>query len=213
MIHPEIKYCEKTIYNYIDQEALEQSGIKNIDLGFKASRKQIMKNHYYKPRKDKNIWKDVHIKILKDIWLHIRCFPCRDGYCLYRWLWWSFYPNIPIRRILFHERHSPWFPNITKHMWWLVSDLTEKDRKEFSEVMWFRMCLCGKQWESLAATSSIVNPMASDLKPHVKNNHDLFRYVCLNYTELKKIRVHSQKDVDRILLHMNFLHVLLSWCV
>ena len=45
--------------------------------------------------------------------------------------------------------------------------------------------------------------MASSQKPHVENNHNLFRYVCPSGADLKKIGLRSQEDVDLIFSHVN----------
>ncbi|MGX8835679.1 IS30 family transposase, partial [Amedibacillus sp. YH-ame6] len=52
--HPKIKYCEKTIYNWIEIGAFESFGLANIDLRSKVGRKMKKKDQVkYKKREDK----------------------------------------------------------------------------------------------------------------------------------------------------------------
>ena len=45
--------------------------------------------------------------------------------------------------------------------------------------------------------------MQSSQKPHVENNHRLFRYICPKGIDLKQLGLHSQKDLDLIFSHIN----------
>jgi len=54
--HPEIKQCEKTIYNYIDQGVFKSFGLDYFSLKEKVQRKQP--KIQYKKRNEKNIFKD-----------------------------------------------------------------------------------------------------------------------------------------------------------
>ena len=45
--------------------------------------------------------------------------------------------------------------------------------------------------------------MQSSQKPHVENNHRLFRYICPKGTDLKQLGLHSQKDLDLLFSHIN----------
>lgn len=211
MTHPEIRLCEKTIYNYIDQGAFEQFGIKNLDLRYKVSRKMSSKKkREYKPRKDNK-------------YLIGRTYKNFEAYMIER-------PNASVVEMdtvyndisngpfiqtfqfvdyhfmkgIYHDTKTAqdMLDGIQK-----IYDALGKDtfKKIFEVILTDRGAefVYAEEMEKLGCRVFYCDPMASCQKPHVENNHNLFRFICPSKTDLKKIGLHSQEDVDLIFSHVN----------
>lgn len=210
MTHPEIKYCEKTIYNYIEQGALEQFGIKNIDLRIKVRRKVIKKKVEYKPRKDKSYLKG---RTYKDYENYMEEHPnasviemdtvyndvSKGPYVqTFQFVKYHFMKGI------FHKYKNS--DEMYKGVYKMYSALGEKDFKKIFEVILTDRgteFVCAQALEALGCHVFYCDPMASYQKPHVEQNHNLFRYICPSKTDLNKIGLHSQEDVNLIFSHVN----------
>ncbi|WP_289219795.1 transposase [Ileibacterium valens] len=60
-----------------------------------------------------------------------------------------------------------------------------------------------REIEDLGCRIFYCDPMASSQKPHVENNHLLFRRICPKKINLKKQGLDSQAKVDLIFSHIN----------
>lgn len=210
MTHPEIKYCEKTIYNYIEQGAFEQFGIKNIDLRFKVRRKQIKKKYVYKPRKDKSYLKG---RTYKDFEAYIMEHPnasivemdtvYNDG-SNGPFIQTFQFVNYHFMKGIFHESKTS--EGMYNGVYKIYSTLGAYNfRKIFEVILTDRGSefVCAEALEKLGCHVFYCDPMASCQKPHVEQNHNLFRYICPSKVNLTKIGLHSQEDVDLIFSHVN----------
>ncbi len=211
MTHPKIKYCEKTIYNYIEQGAFEQFGIKNINLRFKVSRKLIKKKCIYKPRKNKNFLKG---RTYKDFEKYMFNHPnssivemdtiYNDG---------SNGPFIQTFQFVNYHFMNDIFPRaktsdkMYNGVYKIYLALGKDNFKKIFQVI-LTDCgsefICAEEIEKLGCHVFCCDSMASYQKPHVENNHNLFRYICPSGTDFKKIGLHSQEDVNLIFSHINF---------
>lgn len=210
MTHPEIKYCEKTIYNYIEQGAFEQFGIKNIDLRIKVRRKPSKKKGIYKPRKDKKYLKG---RTYKDFENYMAQHPeasvvemdtvyndVSNGPFIQTFQFVKYH----FMKGIFHACKNS--DEMYKGVYLIYSALGEKDFKNLFEVILTDRgseFVCAEDMEKLGCHVFYCDPMASSQKPHVENNHNLFRYVCPSGADLKKIGLRSQEDVDLIFSHVN----------
>lgn len=210
MTHPEIKCCEKTLYNYIEQGAFEQFGIKNIDLRIKVRRKINKKKEVYKPRKDKSYLKD---RTYKDFEAYMATHPeasviemdtvyndtSKGPYVqTFQFVKYHFMKGI------FHKIKNS--VEMYNGLYKIYQALGEADFKKIFEVILTDRgteFVCAEDMEKLGCHVFYCDPMASYQKPHVEQNHNLFRYICPSEADLTKIGLHSQEDVNLIFSHVN----------
>ncbi len=210
MTHPEITYCEKTIYNYIEQGAFEEFGIKNIDLRLKVRRKQTKKKCVYKPRNDKRYLKG---RTYKDFEAYMALHP--NASVIEMDTVYNDVSNGPFVQtfqfVTYHFMKGIFHKNKTSEAMYhglikIHQALGKEDFKKIFEVILTDRgseFVCAEAMESLGCHVFYCDPMSSSQKPHVENNHNLFRYVCPSKTDLYKIGLHSQEDVDLIFSHVN----------
>lgn len=211
MNHPEIPYSEKTLYTYIDEGVLREFGITNMNLRKKVGRKMTKKKkQIYKPRKDNRYLKgrtyldyqnyiaehpDASIVEMDTVYNNVSQGPFVQTFQFVKYHY---------MKGIYHDiKTSEEMVNGLKQ---LHDELGEKDFKklvnvvltdrgsEFSKV---------EEMEALGCKVFYCDPMASWQKPHVENNHLLFRYVCPKEKDLKKLGLLSQTDVDLIFSHVN----------
>lgn len=210
MTHPEIKLCEKTIYNYIEQGAFEQFGITNMDLRSKVSRKLPKKKREYKPRKDKKYLKG---RTYKDFEKYMAEHP--NASIIEMDTVYNDVSNGPfIQTFQFVDYHfmtgiyhtAKTSQEMLEGVQQIHSAIGEEDFKKLFEVILTDRgseFVCAEEMEKLGCHVFYCDPMASCQKPHVENNHNLFRFICPSGKDLKKIGLHSQKDVNLIFSHVN----------
>lgn len=208
--HPEIKQCEKTIYNYIDQGVFNDFGIQNISLKEKVKRKQFKDK--YKKRKEK---------------------ACYDGrkyedYLLYK----SQNPNKFTTEMdtVMNSISGPYIQTFifekTQFMIGILKnsktsekmaktiDVFEKefDYQTFEKL--FGLLLTDRGTEFEKSELFVFNQetgkkrleifycdsMASYQKPHVENNHNYVRDIITNSLSIDNI---TQEDLDLVFSHIN----------
>lgn len=210
MTHPEIKLCEKTIYNYIDQGAFEQFGILNMNLRSRISRKLSKKKCEYKPRKDRKYLKG---RTYKDFENYIAAHPnasivemdtvyndVSNGPFIQTFQFVDYH----FMKGIFHKTKTSL--DMLEGVKQIHSAIGEEEFKKIFEVILTDRgseFVCAEEMEKLGCHVFYCDPMASSQKPHVENNHNLFRFICPSGTDLKKIGLHSQKDVNLVFSHVN----------
>lgn len=209
--HPEIRYSEKTIYNWIEIGAFQSFGLTNMDLRAKVGRKMKKKDQIkYKKREDKAYLKDRTYDCFQ---LYVREHPSYSivemdtiyndvskGPFIQTFMLTSFGIMIAV----YHTaKNAETMVNGLRYVKTLLGDelfrsifqilLTDRG-SEFSDAQGF---------EELVGRIYYCDPMASCQKPHVENNHRLFRYICPKEKDLYLLGLRSQADLDLIFSHIN----------
>lgn len=209
--HPEIKYCEKTLYNYIDQGALSQFGITNMDLRRKVSRKITKKkSEVYKPRQDKKYLKgrtyDDFLSYIKEhpessivemdtVYNDISNGPFMQTF--------QFVGQHFMKGVLHDTKIAD---DMYEGVKLIYNQLGEKNFKKLVQVILTDRgseFTCAAKIEALGCKIFYCDPMCSWQKPHVENNHVLLRYVCPKEKDLKKLGLDSQEKLDLVFSHIN----------
>lgn len=209
--HPEIHFCEKTIYNWIEIGVFQSFGLTNIDLRSKVGRKMKKKDQIkYKKREDKAYLKGRTYDCFEK---HLRDHPSSsvvemdtvyndgtNGPFIQTFMFVSFGIMIAV----FHtSKNADTMVSRLYHVKTLLGEALFKsvfqvlltDRgSEFSNAQGF---------EELVGNVFYCDPMASWQKPHVENNHRLLRYICPKEKNLDHLGLRSQEDLDLIFSHIN----------
>lgn len=209
--YPEIKYCEKTICNWITIGAFQSFGLTNISLRSKVGRKMKKKDRIkYKKREDKSYLKgrtyDFFESYIKDhpsasiIEMDTVYNDVSNGPFIQTFMLVSFGIMIAVYhtvknaeamvnglRYIKELLGEPYFHSIFQV---LVTDRGS----EFCDAQGF---------ETIVGNVFYCDPMASWQKPHVENNHRLLRYICPKEKDLYQLGLTSQADLDLIFSHIN----------
>lgn len=209
--HSEIKYCEKTIYNWIEIGAVETFGLTNISLRSKVGRKMKKKDQIkYKKREDKAYLKgrtyDCFEKCMKEhpsasiaemdtVYNDVSNGPFIQIFMIvsYRIMIAVYHTEKAAETMVnglrfIKERLGD---NAFKSIFQVL--LTDRG-SEFSNAQGF---------ENLAGKVFYCDPMASWQKPHVENNHRLLRFICPKEKDLYQLGLQSQADLALIFSHIN----------
>lgn len=214
--HPELGICEKTLYNYIDCDALKIGGICNVDLRRKASRRMTKKKkNEYKPRKER-------------AYLRGRLYP---DYCSYM----EEHPNAHVLQMdtVYNDGTNGPFLQTFKfigtgmmiavyHDGKTAQDMVDGlDRLDdilgapvFNEMA--EVLLTDRGSEFTAAEKMEIrgdgtrrtrmfycDPMASGQKGSLEVNHEQIRYICPKQTDLRELGLTGQEALNLALSHIN----------
>lgn len=209
--HPEIKYCEKTIYNWIEIGAFQSFGLTNINLRSKVGRKMKKKDQVkYKKREDKAYLKgrtyDCFEKYVKEhpsssiVEMDTVYNDVSNGPFIQTFMFVSYGIMVAVYHTV---KNAETMVNGVRYIKELLGDelfhsvfqilITDRG-SEFSDAQGF---------EELAGNVFFCDPMASWQKPHVENNHRLLRFVCPKEKDLNLLGLKSQADLDLIFSHIN----------
>lgn len=210
MENPNIDYSEKTIYNYIEQGVFREFGINNMDLRKKVSRKETKKKYVFKPRENRQYLKgrtysdyeryiaehpNASILEMDTVYNDVSNGPFIQTFQFVKY-------NFMIG--IYHDTKTA--QDMLEGLRTLHDALGEETFKKFAEVILtdrgteFTMV---EEMEALGCKVFYCDPMCSWQKPHVENNHILFRYICPKKTNLKQLGLHGQEDLDTIFSHIN----------
>ena len=209
--HPEIPYCEKTIYNWIALGVFEQFGLVNLDLRNRTSRKITKSEEIkYKKREIKAYLKgrtydyfDVFMKehpSASVVEMDTVYNDGSNGPFIQTFMFVDFGIMIGVYHTV--KNATTMFEGVK-----YIHDLL--GNKLFKSI--FQVLLTDRgpefsaadEFETLVDKVFYCDPMASWQKPHVENNHRLLRYICPKEKDLKKLGLVSQDDVDIIFSHIN----------
>lgn len=206
--HPEITQSERTLYNYIEQGVFSASGLVNIDLPSKVSRKS------YKPVKTKvrqnraylngRTYTDFEIFMVAHRKLPVvEMDTCYNDVTNGPFIQTFQFVEYGIMIGIYHEEKTAlaMYNGVKLLKEWLGDDfyrlvpvvLTDRG-SEFSMA---------KEIEELGCRIFYCDPMASCQKPHVENNHLLFRRICPKKINLKAAGLDSQAKVDLVFSNVN----------
>ena len=216
--HPELKICEKTLYNYIGGDVFSVvGGIGNIDLRRKVSRKMSKKKAVtYKKREDR---KYIIGRTHRDFKEFMACNPnalvtemdtvYNDGSNGPFIQTFSFRGSRFLLALLHDSKTSEEMKNgvdllddiilghalFEKHVAVLLTDrgseFTAADAIEVrpDETRRTRLYFC--------------DPMQSGQKGSLENKHEMLRYICPKETDLRGIGLVSQEALNLVLSHIN----------
>ena len=208
--HPEIKLCEKTIYNYIEMGLFKDWDVTNLTLKRKVRRK-VSKKKFKKRKEPENYEGRTYTDYLNYKILN---------------------PNVPTTEMdtVYNNQSGPYiqtfiFENTSFMIGILHKDKTadsmsktlndfqdklsdEEYRKLFSLLLTDRGTEFGKpqQFEINMETGEIrskifyCDPMQSSQKPHVENNHNFIREILPNGQNWNNL---TQDKVDLMFSHIN----------
>lgn len=209
--HPEIHYCEKTIYNWIELGVFQSFGLTNIDLRSKVNRKMRKKDQIkYKKREDKAYLKgrtyDCFEKFLREhpsssiVEMDTVYNDGSKGPFIQTFMFVSF----GIMVAVFHTAKNA--ESMVNGLHYIKTLLGEE---LFRSVFQILLTDRGSEFSNASAFEELVDhvfycdPMASWQKPHVENNHRLLRYICPKEKDLNRLGLRSQNDLDLIFSHIN----------
>lgn len=213
--HPEITQSERTLYSYIEQGVFSPSGLHNVDLPVKTRRK------FKKPVRAK-VRKNVAYLRKNVAYLKGRKYSDFEAFM-------KAHPRLPVVEMdtcyndgsngpfiqtfqfveynlmigIYHSEKT------AMEMYLGVKQVKEWLGDAFDKVMPVILTDRGSEFtmadqiEELGCRVFYCDPMASCQKPHVENNHLLFRKICPKGTDLKKLGLDSQAKLDLAFSHIN----------
>ena len=214
--HPEFDICEKTLYNYIDGNIFQMSGISNIDLRRKTSRKMTKKQKAsFKKRQDRRYLKgrtyDDYKKykeenpILNIVEMDTVYNDGSNGPFLQTFEFvdygftFSLYHDVKtsdemvlgvdtLEEILGHEL-------FVRHVQIMLTDRGS----EFTDAEGFEKLENG----SRRTRVFYCDPMQSAQKAELENSHREIRYICPKNNDLRKLGLTDQDAVNLMISHVN----------
>ena len=210
--HPEIKLCEKTIYNYIEIGLFKDWGVTDLTLKRKVKRRITKKSNTLKKRKE---------------------LASYEGRTYTDYLEYKVqYPNIPTTEMdtVYNNQSGPYIQTfIFENTSFMIGILhSNKTADSMSETLnKFQNILTDKEYKSLFSllltdrgtefskpqqfeinmnTGEIrskifyCDPQQSSQKPHVENNHNFIREILPNGQEWSHL---TQEKINLMLSHIN----------
>lgn len=206
--HPEIPYSERTLYNYIQDGVFSCAGLINIDLPVKMKRK-VNKPIKTKIRENKAYLKGRTYKDFEDFMQTHPSLPvvemdtCYNSVTNGPFIQTFQFVEYNLMIGIYHEQKT------ASAMYEGVALLKERLGTAFEKIVPVILTDRGseftmaKEIESLGCRVFYCDPMASWQKPHVENNHLLFRKICPKQTDLKALGLDSQEKTDLVFSHIN----------
>lgn len=211
MNHPEIQYSEKTIYTYIEEGVLREFGITNMDLRRKVGRRMSKKQkQIYKPRKDNRYLKD---RTYLDFQNYMAQYPDTSVVemdTVYNdvtqgpFIQTFQFVDCHFMKGIYHDTKTS--EDMLRGIHNLYEDLGKQNFRKYVQVILTDRgseFVRAEEIEAFGCKVFYCDSMASWQKPHVENNHILFRYVCPKERDLGKLGLLSQDDLDLIFSHVN----------
>ena len=207
--HPEIKQCDRTIYNYIETGVFKDYGINNFSLKEQVNRKQF--KHKFKKRKEPMNYdgrrytdflrfqaENPHVPIVE----MDTVYNCLQGPYLQTFL----FVNTSFMIGFLHTEKTS--ESMAKSLNLLQKNLGfEMFAKLFSVLLTdrgseFEKYQLFEQGQDGSSRLSIFycDPMQSSQKPHVENNHNYVRDIIPNGYPIERL---SQNDISLMFSHIN----------
>lgn len=214
--HPELGICEKTLYNYIEDNILSQFGINNLSLRIKTKRKiSKKKTDLYKKREDRNFLKG---RTYKDYKVYTS-----DNPSLYVMEMDTVYNDVSngpfIQTFEFIEFGFTFgILHTSKTAQDMVNgiDLLETilGPALFRKYAAITLTDRGSEFVYADAFEKVENgvyrtrifycdPMQSGQKGALENSHRELRYICPKEIDLYKLGLKNQEDLNLVFSHVN----------
>ncbi len=208
--HPEIKLCEKTIYNYIEMDLFKDWGVTNLTLKRKVKRKVSKKK--LKKRKEPENYEGRTYTDYLEYKIQNPNIPTTEMDTVYNsqsgpYIQTFIFENTSFMiGILHQEKTADSMSNALNTLQDKLSD--DEYKKLFSLLLTDRGTEFGKpqQFEINMDTGEIrskifyCDPQQSSQKPHVENNHNFIREILPNGKDLTGL---TQDKLDLIFSHIN----------
>ena len=214
--HPEIKLCEKTLYNYINDGIFENFGINNIDLRMKVKRKMPKKlSVQYKKRASKKLLLN---RRYTDYEIYMNDNP--DASVVQMDTVYNDIVNGPFIQTFKFMKYSFLFAIIhkTKTSLDMCNGVNELEKILGLDLFIknVEVILTDRGSEFYMADDMEVNkegcfrtnlfycdPMQSCQKGSIENNHIQLRYILPKHKDLTALGLNTQKDLNKVLSHIN----------
>lgn len=207
--HPEIKQCDRTIYNYIETGVFKDFGVDNFSLKEQVNRKQF--KHKYKKRKEPINYEGRRYQDFLRFRAENPDIPVVEMDTVYNslqgpYLQTFLFSNTSFMIGFLHTEKTS--ESMAKSLNTLQKNLGAAlfsklfpvlltDRgSEFEKFQLFELDQEGNSRLSLF----YCDPMQSSQKPHVENNHNYVRDIIPNGYPIEKL---SQNDVNLMFSHIN----------
>lgn len=215
--HPELGICEKTLYNYIESGVLQHSsGTIALDLRRQPGRKAVSKRrNCFKKREDR---KYLQGRTYKDFQNYLEENPetfVTQMDTVYNdettgpFIQTFRLMSCKVMFAIFHKTKNT--ESMVKGVELLESILGKSLFEKHCHVI-----LTDRGSEFVAADKIELrvdgsrrtrlfycDPMSSNQKGSLENNHELFRYICPKGTDLKALGLNSQHSLNIVLSHIN----------
>ncbi len=214
--HPELGICEKTLYNYIDCDALKIRGVCNVDLRRKTSRRMNRKKkNEYKPRKDHAYLKgrlyadycsymeehpNAHVLQMDTVYNDVASGPFLQTFK---------FIGTGMMVAIYHDGKTA--QDMVEGLERLDAILGAPVFNEMAEVL-----LTDRGSEFSAAEKMeqrgdgtrrtrvfYCDPMQSGQKGSLEENHEQLRYICPKQTDLRAIGLTGQDALNLAVSHIN----------
>lgn len=214
--HPELGICEKTLYNYIESGALKCAGITAMDLRRQVSRKISKKvSSRYKKRKDNAYLKgrtyNDYLQFIEEhpnvsivqgdtVYNDISNGPFIQTFKFvnYSFLFGIYHDNKDAKAM--KEGIDKLESILGEEMFKKEVNVCLLDRgSEFTDAQGIE-----KNKDGLLRTHVFYcDPMRSNQKGTLENNHIELRYILPKHYDLRALGLKSQKDLNRVLSHVD----------
>lgn len=208
--HPEIKFCEKTIYNYIEMDLFKDWGVTNLTLKRKVKRK-ITKKYLRKRKEPKNYegrtytdYLEYKIKNPNIVTTEMdTVYNNQNGPYIQTFI----FENTSFMIGILHKYKTS--DSMSKALNILQDNLIDKEYNNlFSVLLTDRGSEFEKaqQFEVNIETGEIrgkifyCDPMQSSQKPHVENNHNFIREILPNGQDWSNL---TQEKLNLMFSHIN----------
>lgn len=216
--HPELGICEKTLYNYIEQGYFTPYGLINLDLRRKVSRSiSKAKKSQYKKREDR---KYLEGRKYSDYKQYIQINP--DAYVVQMDTVYNDVTNGPfVQTFKFVKDSISLMIGIyheSKTAEDMVKGINVLDKLLGEDLFnkYFEVILTDRGGEFVTANEIefrqngtqrcrvfYCDPMASNQKGSLENNHEELRYILPKETDLKALGLDSQESLNLAISHIN----------
>ena len=208
--HPEIKLCEKTIYNYIEMGLFRDWGITNISLKRKVRRR--LPNKQLKKRKEKSNYTGRTYTDYLEYKKQKPNITTTEMDTVYNspegpYIQTFIFENTSFMIGILHKNKTS--DSMSNSLNKIQGKLTpEEYERLFSVILTDRGTEFSKpqQFEINMQTGKIrgkifyCDPMQSSQKPHVENNHNFIREILPNGQDWSKL---TQEKIDLMFSHIN----------
>ena len=208
--HPEIKLCEKTIYNYIEMGLFRDWGITNISLKRKVRRR--LPNKQLKKRKEKSNYTGRTYTDYLEYKKQKPNITTTEMDTVYNspegpYIQTFIFENTSFMIGILHKNKTS--DSMSNSLNKIQEKLTpEEYERLFSVILTDRGTEFSKpqQFEINMQTGKIrgkifyCDPMQSSQKPHVENNHNFIREILPNGQDWSKL---TQEKIDLMFSHIN----------
>lgn len=209
--HPEIPYCERTIYNYISDGVFAQSELKDIDLLMKTRRRPTKrkKEALFKPRNQRAYLKGrSHNDFIEYITQQPNA-KVVEMDTIYNDQSGPFLQTFQFVDLMFMSAFIHPSKTIVemvagiKQLKEMLGDNLFKQHVQIIKTDRGSEFTAAEEMEKTGVKVFYCYPQCSWQKPHVENNHLLLRRIITNSLTKEKFSLFTQADINVVFSHIN----------